>query len=456
MVGRARAAARRRSPAPAGRGGARGARTSSVEDGRGVARVNGVSFAVAAARSSASPASRATASRSWSRRSPALPRRARGDRATTGASLVRGGPARGACAGSASATCPRTASGSRLSCRLHRVEDSAILGSQASRRSTALAARRDRGARRMPAARPPSTTSGRRTGARRTSALSGGNQQKIVVARELDRRPRLLLVAQPTRGVDVGAVELIHRRLRRAARAGAAVLLVSAELDEILALVRPDPGDARGPHRRRARGRVGHQPCRGPLDDGRIAGAGMSRERIAGLLLPPLNLAVALALSGVVVALAGADPARALTALVAGAFGSGEAVGHTLFYATSFAFTGLAVAVAFHAGLFNIGAEGHQHSVGAQTGARDRLQRVRVAGRRTVEFRPVLAPLKAAWAAHLRLTIKDPALRARSDPGLPDRLQAHPVRQHLLSRRRRAERERSRRATSRRSARITW
>jgi simple sugar transport system ATP-binding protein len=73
-------------------------------------------------------------------------------------------------------------------------------------------------------------------GALPTSAFSGGNQQKIVLARELDRRPELLLVGQPTRGVDVGAIEFIHRRLVALRDAGKAVLLVSAELDEVLAL----------------------------------------------------------------------------------------------------------------------------------------------------------------------------------------------------------------------------
>jgi ABC-type uncharacterized transport system ATPase subunit len=67
-------------------------------------------------------------------------------------------------------------------------------------------------------------------------ALSGGNQQKVVVAREMARDFTVLLAAQPTRGVDVGAVELIHERLRRARDAGKAVLLVSAELNEVLAL----------------------------------------------------------------------------------------------------------------------------------------------------------------------------------------------------------------------------
>jgi general nucleoside transport system ATP-binding protein len=69
-------------------------------------------------------------------------------------------------------------------------------------------------------------------------ALSGGNQQKIVIARELGggRDVRVLLAAQPTRGVDVGAIEAIHARLRAARDAGAAVLLVSADLGELLAL----------------------------------------------------------------------------------------------------------------------------------------------------------------------------------------------------------------------------
>lgn len=67
-------------------------------------------------------------------------------------------------------------------------------------------------------------------------ALSGGNQQKIVVAREMGRDFRVLLAAQPTRGVDVGAIEFIHGQLRGARAMGKAILLVSADLSEILAL----------------------------------------------------------------------------------------------------------------------------------------------------------------------------------------------------------------------------
>jgi len=70
----------------------------------------------------------------------------------------------------------------------------------------------------------------------RMAAFSGGNQQKLVLAREIDGDPRVLLVGQPTRGVDIGAVEFIHRQLVALRDAGKALLLVSVELDEILGL----------------------------------------------------------------------------------------------------------------------------------------------------------------------------------------------------------------------------
>jgi general nucleoside transport system ATP-binding protein len=68
------------------------------------------------------------------------------------------------------------------------------------------------------------------------SSFSGGNQQKLVLARELGQSPRVLLVGQPTRGVDIGAIEFIYSQLRAMRDAGCAVLVVSSELDEILAL----------------------------------------------------------------------------------------------------------------------------------------------------------------------------------------------------------------------------
>ena len=77
-----------------------------------------------------------------------------------------------------------------------------------------------------------------RGGGPRTPAgsLSGGNQQKVILAREIDRDPRVLIAAQPTRGLDVGAIEFVHRRLVEERNEGRAVLLVSLELEEVLSL----------------------------------------------------------------------------------------------------------------------------------------------------------------------------------------------------------------------------
>jgi general nucleoside transport system ATP-binding protein len=70
----------------------------------------------------------------------------------------------------------------------------------------------------------------------KTANFSGGNQQKIVLAREIERNPKVILVGQPTRGVDIGAIEFIHKRIVALRDSGKAVLLVSVELDEIFAL----------------------------------------------------------------------------------------------------------------------------------------------------------------------------------------------------------------------------
>jgi simple sugar transport system ATP-binding protein len=70
----------------------------------------------------------------------------------------------------------------------------------------------------------------------RAGNLSGGNQQKVVVARELSREISLLIASQPTRGVDVGAIEFIHGQLLAERDKGTAILLISSELDEVLAI----------------------------------------------------------------------------------------------------------------------------------------------------------------------------------------------------------------------------
>lgn len=70
----------------------------------------------------------------------------------------------------------------------------------------------------------------------RSGSFSGGNQQKLILARELDKSPEVLLIGQPTRGVDIGAIELIHKKIIEMRDAGCAILLVSVELDEIMTL----------------------------------------------------------------------------------------------------------------------------------------------------------------------------------------------------------------------------
>ena len=70
----------------------------------------------------------------------------------------------------------------------------------------------------------------------RSSLFSGGNQQKLIIAREVDKDPNILLIGQPTRGVDIGAIELIHKRVIELRDQGKGILLVSVELDEIMAL----------------------------------------------------------------------------------------------------------------------------------------------------------------------------------------------------------------------------
>jgi general nucleoside transport system ATP-binding protein len=67
-------------------------------------------------------------------------------------------------------------------------------------------------------------------------SLSGGNQQKVILARELDRRPEVIVAAEPTRGLDLEATRFVHERLREAADAGAAILLITSDLDEAFAL----------------------------------------------------------------------------------------------------------------------------------------------------------------------------------------------------------------------------
>jgi simple sugar transport system permease protein len=125
-------------------------------------------------------------------------------------------------------------------------------------------------------------------------------------------------------------------------------------------------------------------------------------------LLPAVCLVVALLSAGAVVALVGQNPWQVLAALVQGAFGSARGVSYTLYYTTSFIFTGLAVAVAFHGGLFNIGGEG-QATLGGLGVALVAL---------------TYAPVLPAWAM-LPLMLLGGALFGMVWAAIPAYLQAH-------------------------------
>jgi simple sugar transport system ATP-binding protein len=70
----------------------------------------------------------------------------------------------------------------------------------------------------------------------RAGSLSGGNQQKVILARELERKPEIIVAAEPTRGLDIEATRFVHDELRAAAARGAAILLITSDLDEAFAL----------------------------------------------------------------------------------------------------------------------------------------------------------------------------------------------------------------------------
>ncbi len=113
--------------------------------------------------------------------------------------------------------------------------------------------------------------------------LSGGNLQKVVLAREFEGEPRVLVVASPTRGLDVAAIETVHAYLREAAAEGVGVLLISEDLDEILALVRPGRGHVRG-RRSSARCADRRRDGRGarPADGGRCGRMIRIERRLIG------------------------------------------------------------------------------------------------------------------------------------------------------------------------------
>ena len=220
----------------------------------------------------------------------------------------------------------------------------------------------------------------------KTANFSGGNQQKIVLAREMERNPDVLIVGQPTRGVDIGAIEFIHNQIIKMRDAGKAILLVSVELDEIRSLsdrilVMFDGhivGEADPGHRHRGRTRP---------DDGRHRrqGSASARRRTARsgrrnsamsalrplprwadiVLLPLINLALAFIVSGIVVLSPSArtrwrrsTPSSAAPSAAATTSATRSTTRPTSSSPAS------PSRVAAHAGLFNIGGNGQAYIAG--------------------------------------------------------------------------------------------
>ena len=334
----------------------------------------------APARRSASPASPATASASWPRSSPGCGRRPPGPIRIDGKTMTNRPAAEIARAGVAHIPEDRLATGLIGGMDL---SENAILRDYAQPplcsgpflSNKAVAAFTDR-----LIADHDVKTPGRWAKLR---TLSGGNQQKLLLARELAGQPRLIVAVHPTRGVDVGATEAIHEALREQRARGAATLLISEDLDELLALsdriaVLFD-------------GRVmGTLPARGAdpeqigllMAGSREPGVGRSAARWLAVLAdladsptPHRARADAVALddrarhrscrscsrscsAASSSSLAGENPLQVYRAMFAGALGDRNGVAETLVKTTPLLLAGLGVAVAFRMQLWNIGAEG--------------------------------------------------------------------------------------------------
>ena len=164
----------------------------------------------------------------------------------------------------------------------------------------------------------------------RSSSFSGGNQQKLVLAREMAREPKVLLVGQPTRGVDIGAIEFIHRELVKSRDAGCAVLVVSVELDEILSLAdrilvmfagRIVGEVAGGRADERTLGLMMAGAKAAPAlsgAEGRVSAPAAAAPGPRSSLLPLVNIALAFVTVGIIVRIIGVDPFHALELLVVG------------------------------------------------------------------------------------------------------------------------------------------
>ena len=201
--------------------------------------------------------------------------------------------------------------------------------------------------------------------------LSGGNLQKLVLGREFADDPLVLVVAQPTRGLDVGAIETVHSYLRDAAAKGVAILLMSEDLDEIRALADRIlvvyEGEIVGELPRGIGVDRGDRPAHGRRDTRVKLERRLTQPWWLSVAVPVGSLIVAFGLMAVILAATGHDPIETYREMLDAAFTGNGALSATLISATPILFTGLAAAAAFRMQLFNIGAEGQLYlgAVGA-------------------------------------------------------------------------------------------
>ena len=202
-------------------------------------------------------------------------------------------------------------------------------------------------------------------------SMSGGNMQKVVIAREFSFDTPVLVIAQPTRGVDVGAIEFIHSRIIEKRNAGCAILLCSADLDEVFRLsdriITMYEGEITGGILRRGDLQGGDRL----LHDRQQKGGGHAwrRETNKTLRKKPLidlrylgalalSVVLALAVGAVIMLLAGFDPLEAYAAMLRGVFGAPRHIGDALQYAMVLCLCGLACVIGSRVGIFNVGGEG--------------------------------------------------------------------------------------------------
>ena len=211
------------------------------------------------------------------------------------------------------------------------------------------------------------------------ATLSGGNMQKVVVARELSEQPKVLLVSQPTRGVDLTATQFIWRSLTEARDAGAAILLSSADLSELLALSRPAGRVLSRPHRRGLPELRRRSPpemlgacmlglsdadrrmkCRRRSHDAATASTGNALEGDAAArrCARSAPAAIALGVAFVIILLTSSAPLEAFSTLVTAPISRVRTIGLWIDDVAKLTVTGLAFSLVFQARQFAMGVQG--------------------------------------------------------------------------------------------------